>query len=66
MRALLQASSVSDQSFAAKKTAVANIRRTVQTRLRKIQYASDGLLQKADEIQKYDDTQDSMMPYMMP
>ena len=50
-----------DQSSAAKKTVFTNIRRTVETILRKIQYA--WLTAKADEIQKYDDTQDSMMPW---
>ena len=43
-----------DQSSAAKKTAFANIRRTVQTTLRKMQDA--WLAAKADEIQKYADT----------
>ena len=46
-----------DQSSAAKKTAFTNIRRTVQTRLRKMQ--DSWLAAKADEIQKYADTHDS-------
>ena len=43
-----------DQSSAAKKTAFTNIRRTVQTRLRKAQ--DSWLATKADEIQKIADT----------
>ena len=50
-----------DQSSAAKKTAFTNIRRTVQTRLRKIQ--DSWLAAKADEIQKYADTHDSKRFY---
>ena len=46
-----------DQSSAAKKTAFTNIRRTVQTRLRKMQ--NSWLAAKADAIQKYGDTHDS-------
>ena len=46
-----------DQSSAAKKTAFTNIRRTVQTRLRNMQ--DSWLAVKSDEIQKYDDTNDS-------
>ena len=45
-----------DQSSAAKKTAFTNIRRTVQTRLRKMQ--DSWLAAKADEIQKYADIHD--------
>ena len=43
-----------DQSSAAKKTAFTNIRRTVQTRLRKM--PDSWLAAKEDEIQKYSDT----------
>ena len=46
-----------DQSSVAKKTAFTNIRRTVQTRLRKMQYS--WLAARADEIQKYAVTHDS-------
>ena len=46
-----------DQSSAAKKTAFINIRRTVQTRLRKMQ--DSWLAAKAEKIQKYADTHDS-------
>ena len=45
-----------DQLIAAKKRAFTNIRRTVQTRLRKMQ--DSWLAAKADEIQKYADTND--------
>ena len=50
-----------DQSSAAKNTAFTNIRRTVQTRLRKMQ--DSWLAAKADEIQKYADTHDSKRFY---
>ena len=50
-----------DQSSAAKKTAFTNIRRTVQTRIRKMQ--DSWLAAKADEIQKYADTHDSKRFY---
>ena len=50
-----------DQSSAAKKTAFTNIRRTVQTRLCKMQ--DSWLAAKADEIQKYADTHDSKRFY---
>ena len=50
-----------DQSSAAKKTAFPNIRRTVQSRLRKMQ--DSWLAAKADEIQKYADTHDSKRFY---
>ena len=50
-----------DQRSAAKKTAFTNIRRTVQTRLRKMQ--DSWLAAKADEIQKYADTHDSKRFY---
>ena len=50
-----------DQSSAAKKTAFINIRRTVQTRLRKMQ--DSWLAAKADEIQKYADTHNSKRFY---
>ena len=50
-----------DQSSEAKKTAFTNIRRTVQTRLRKMQ--DPWLAAKADEIQKYADTRDSKRFY---
>ena len=50
-----------DQSSAAKKTAFTNIRRTVQTRLRKMQ--DSWLAAKAAEIQKYADTHDSKRFY---
>ena len=50
-----------DQSSAAKKTAFTNIRRTVQTRLRKMQ--DSWLAAKADEIQKFADTHDSKRFY---
>ena len=50
-----------DQSSAAKETAFTNIRRTVQTRLRKMQ--DSWLALKADEIQKYADTHDSKRFY---
>ena len=50
-----------DQSSAAKKTAFTNIRRIVQTRLRKMQ--DSWLVAKADEIQKYADTHDSKRFY---
>ena len=50
-----------DQSSAAKKTAFTNIRRTVQTRLRKMQ--NSWLAAKADAIQKYADTHDSKRFY---
>ena len=50
-----------DQSSAAKKTAFVNIRRTVQTRLRKKQ--DSWLAAKADEIQKHADTHDSKRLY---
>ena len=53
-----------DQSSAAKKTAFTNIRRTVQTRLRKMQ--DSWLAAKADEIQKYADTHDSKSFYDVP
>ena len=53
-----------DQSYAAKPTAFTNIRRTVQTRLRKMQYS--WLAAKADEIQKYSDTYDSKRFYDSP
>ena len=46
-----------DQSSAAKKTCFTNIRRTVQTRLRKMQ--DSWLAAKANEIQKYADTHNS-------
>ena len=46
-----------DQSSAAKKTAFTNIRRIVQTRLRKMQ--DSWLAAKADEIQKYAETHKS-------
>ena len=46
-----------DQASAAKKTAFTNIRRTVQTRLGKMQ--DSWLAAKADEIQKYADTHDT-------
>ena len=49
-----------DQSYAAKKTA-STIRRTVQTRLRKLQ--DSWLAAKADEIQKYADTHNSKRFY---
>ena len=49
-----------DQSSAAKKTA-STIRRTVQTRLRKMQ--DSWLAAKADEIQKYADTHNSKRFY---
>ena len=49
------------QSSAAKKTAFANIRKTVQTRLRKMQ--DSWLAAKADEIQKYADNHDSKRLY---
>ena len=50
-----------DQSSAAKKTAFTNIRRTVQTRLRKMQ--NSWLAAKADAIKKYADTHDSKRFY---
>ena len=50
-----------DQSSAAKETDFTNIRRTVQTRLRKMQ--DSWLAAKADEIQKYADTHDSKRFY---
>ena len=50
-----------DQSSAAKTTAFTNIRRTVQTRLRKMQ--DSWLAAKADEIKKYADTHDSKRFY---
>ena len=50
-----------DQSSAAKNTASTNIRRTVQTRLRKLQ--DSWLAGKADEIQKYAHTHDSKRFY---
>ena len=50
-----------DQRSAAKKTAFTNIRRTVQTRLGKMQ--DSWLAAKADEIQKYADTHDSKRFY---
>ena len=49
------------QSSAAKKTTFTNIRRTVQTRLRKIQ--NSWLAAKADGIHKYADTHDSKRFY---
>ena len=50
-----------DRSSAAKKTAFTNIRRTVQSRLRKMQ--DSWLAAKADEIQKYADTHDTKRFY---
>ena len=50
-----------DQSSAAKKTAFTNIRRTVQTRLSKMQ--ESWLATKADPIKKYADTHDSKRIY---
>ncbi len=50
-----------DQSPAAKKSTFANIRRTVQTRLRKMKDA--WLAAKADGIQKYADSHDSKRFY---
>ena len=50
-----------DQSSAAKKAAFTNTRRTVQTRLRKMQ--DSWIAAKADEIQKYADTHDSKRFY---
>ncbi len=50
-----------DQSSVAKKTAFTNILRTVQTRLRKMQYS--WLAAKVDEILKYADTHDSKSFY---
>ena len=50
-----------DQSSAAKKTAFTNIRRTVQTRVRKMQ--DSWLAAKGDAIQKYADTHDSKRFY---
>ena len=50
-----------DQSSAAKNTAFTNIRRTVQTRLRKMH--DSWLAAKTDETQKYSDTHDSTRFY---
>ena len=53
-----------DQSYAAKKTAFTNIRRTVQIRLRKMQ--ESWLAAKADPNQKYADTHDLKRIYDVP